>query len=82
MISLRAELLRSQHTEQTNRAVTNYGNRLTRSGLSGDGPKPASADHIGKRQKVRDQVVGGNVRRRHQGTVGKRDAHQLRLRAL
>jgi hypothetical protein len=32
--SLRAELLCGHDAEQTNRAVTNHGNRLSRSGLS------------------------------------------------
>ena len=79
---LRAELLRGQHTEQADRAVANHRNRLPRSGLSGDGPEPAGAQHIGERQKVRDQVVGRDVGRRDQGAVGQRNPHPLRLRAL
>src|SRR4051794_28119429 len=45
---LGAQLLRSEHPEQPDRAVTDDGNRLARPRLGGDGGEPAGAQHVGR----------------------------------
>jgi hypothetical protein len=58
---LRAELLRGQHGEQADRAVTDYGNDLAGSRFGGHGSEPAGAQHVGGGEEARDQVVGRDV---------------------
>ena len=75
---LGAQLPGREHGEQADRAVTDDRDRLTGSGLGGDGSEPAGAEHIGGRQQARNQVLlrraGGRdqraVRQRHPQVLG------------
>src|SRR5215216_7056674 len=59
---VRPNLLRREHTEQTDCTVTNHGNDLARAGFGSYGTEPASAKHIRGGEEARDQVVGGHIR--------------------
>ena len=76
---LRAELLRGQHAEQPDRAVTDHRDGLAGSGLGGDGGEPAGAEHVGGGQEVRDQIGVRDVGGGDQGAVGQRHPHPLGL---
>src|SRR5438445_2407952 len=45
--SLRTHLLRREHSQEADCAITDDGDRLARFDLGGDGSKPASAENIG-----------------------------------
>ena len=55
---LGAELLGRQHGEQADGAVTDHGHRLARAGLGRHRAEPAGAEHVGRGEEARDEVVG------------------------
>ena len=73
---------RSQHTAQTDRAVTDDGNRHARLHAGRDGGVPAGAHHVGQRQQARDEVVRRVILGLHQGAVRQRYADPLGLAAV
>ena len=79
--ALGAHLLRGQHAEQTDRAVTDDDDRRARLDVGGIGREPARAHHVGEREQARDHVGVRNVARRDERAVRERHAHARRLRA-
>ena len=61
-----------EHGEQADRAVTDDRDRLTGSGLGGDGAEPAGTQHVGGGEQARDQVLLRRARGRDQGAVRQR----------
>jgi hypothetical protein len=78
---LGAELFRGQDRHQPHGAVTDDRHGLARPGLGGHGAEPAGAEHVGGGQEARHQIIGGNVGGGHQGAIGQRHPHPLRLGA-
>ncbi len=56
---LGAELTGSQYRAQPDRAVTDHYHGLTWPRFGGNGAEPARTQHVGGRQEVRDEIVGG-----------------------
>jgi hypothetical protein len=77
--AFRAELARGQDREEADGAVTDDCDRLAGPRFGGDGGEPAGAEHVGRREQVRDELVGGDVRGRNEGAVSERDAEQFGL---
>src|SRR5207237_5630389 len=77
---LRAHLLRGQHTQQSDRAVTDHCDRRTWLYVRGIGGEPPGTHDVRERQQARDQIARRNVRRGHECTVRERDAQPRRLR--
>ena len=69
--------------QETDRAVTHDRDGPARSGLRGDGPEPARAEYVGGGQQRGQHigVPGTSARHDDEGTVGLRDADELRLGA-
>src|SRR6266849_10707768 len=70
-----------EHSEETDRAVTDDRDRRAWLHVRCVGGKPTGAHDIGKRQQARDQVFRRNLGGGHQGTVRKRDAEHTCLRS-
>src|SRR5207237_10037538 len=62
-------------------AVADEREVLAGARVRGDGREPGGAEDVGRGQEARDQVIVGEVRRRDEGAVGKRNAQQLGLRS-
>jgi hypothetical protein len=65
---------------KTNRAVSNYGNRLARADPGSYGGMMVCPHHIRKREKRRHQLVVFADRQDEECSVGQRDPHRFGLR--
>jgi hypothetical protein len=79
--SLGAHLLRREHAQQSDRAVTHDDDRRTWLHIRGFCRKPARAHHVGQREQARDQVRLRHVASPDESAVRERHAHARRLRA-
>jgi len=77
----RAEVVRGQHGEQADGAITDHGNGLAGAGLGGDSTEPAGAEHVGGGEEARDKLRRRQVGGGHEGAVGERNAGKFRLRS-
>ena len=75
-----AELFGSKDTEQADGSVADDGDGFSRPGVRCDRSEPASPQHVGCGEVVRDQPVVGDVRAGDECAVGERDPHRLGLR--
>ena len=79
--AFRTHLLRGEHAEQTDGAVTDHGNGRAGLHVRGVCRKPAGAHHVRQRQQAWNEVGGRHLASRDQRPVGERHAQQRRLRA-
>jgi hypothetical protein len=81
MDPLGAHLLRREHAEQSDGAVTDNDHRRAWLHVGGVGREPPRAHHVGKGQEARDHVGIWDVVSRDECAVREGHAHVRRLRA-
>ncbi|ANS28608.1 hypothetical protein R1CP_19630 [Rhodococcus opacus] len=79
--ALRAGVFGGENGEQSHRAVSDDCEGLPRAGLGGDGGEPPGAEDVGSGQQMGGLLRGRLCPGGHEGPVGQRDTHVLRLGA-